>query len=286
MNVSTNDGVTLYTTIDDHTDPWGPPRPWIVLQHGVAESLDAWFAWIPHLSRRYRVLRYDVRGFGRSTPMPRDHRWSLDRLSDDLDAVVDAHGIDRFHLVAAKVGGTAALAYAARDGRATRHRLASLTVLGAPIEGASSRKVGYSSQEIIDHGVEHWARRTMGNRLGSRMPPAAHDWWGTMMGRTAATTQAGFLDFLPTVDVEPLLPSIACPVLVVTTGAAGNPAQSITDLALVRRWAATIPAAEVLVVPNDSFHVAATDPDETAVATRAFIDRVEAADEAGGRTSG
>lgn len=274
MNITTDDGTMLYSTVDDHTDPWDE-RPWIVLQHGVAESLDAWYAWIPHLSRRYRVLRYDMRGFGRSTPMPRDHRWSLDELSRDLDAVVDAHGIARFHLIAAKVGGTAALDYAARDAAPGRQRLRSLTVLGAPIEGASSRKVGYSSQEIIDHGVEHWARRTMGSRLGTRMPPEAHDWWGAMMGRTAASTQAGFLDFLPGVDVGPVLPHIRCPVLVVTTGSASNAAQSITDLALVRAWAATIPRAEVLQVINDSFHVAATDPDETARAALAFVERIE-----------
>jgi 3-oxoadipate enol-lactonase len=164
-----------------------------------------------------------------------------------------------------------ALDYAAHDSE----RLRSLTVLGAPFEGASSRKVGYSSQEIIDHGVEHWARRTMQNRLGTRMSAEAHDWWGTMMGRTAASTQAGFLDFLVTVDVGPSLPNIRCPVLVVTTGAEGNAAQSITDLSLVRSWAATIPRARVLVVPNDSFHVAATDPDVAAEATLDFIRRVD-----------
>jgi pimeloyl-ACP methyl ester carboxylesterase len=270
MIVRTHDGIELHCRVDDHTDPWTDP-PWIVLQHGVAESLAAWFAWMPHLTRHYRVLRYDMRGFGDSTPMPRDHRWSLATLRDDLNAVVDAHGVTRFHLVAAKVGGTVALDYAAHESP----RLRSLTVLGAPIEGASSRKVGYSSQEIVDHGVEHWARRTMHNRLGTRMPAAAHDWWGTMMGRTAASTQAGFLDFLPTVDVGPTLSRIACPVLVVTTGAAGNAAQSITDLSLVRSWASTIPRARVLVVPNDSFHVAATDPDVAAEATLDFVGRVD-----------
>lgn len=268
------DGTRLHTTVDDHTDPW-TTRDCIVLQHGVAESLEAWFAWMPHLTRRYRVLRYDMRGFGRSTPMPIDHAWSLDTLADDLLAVADAHGIDRFHLVAAKVGGTIALDFASRRS----DRLHSLTVLGTPIEGASSRKVGYSSREIVERGVEHWASRTMVNRLGTRMPLEAHAWWAKMMGATAASTQAGFLDFLPTVDVRPVLPRIACPVLVVTSGAADNPAQSITNLDVVREWAATIPRSEVLVVPNDSFHVAATDPDVAADATVAFIDRCRAVED-------
>ena len=267
--ITVADGTRLFTIVDDHTDPWSSTAEWIVLQHGVADSLEAWFAWIPHLSRRYRVLRYDMRGFGRSTPMPIDHAWSLDTLADDLVAVVDGYGIERFHLVAAKVGGTIALDFAARHG----DRLRSLAVLGTPVEGASSRKVGYSSREIVEHGVGHWARRTMVNRLGTRMPPEAHEWWATMMGATAASTQAGFLDFLPGVDVRSVLPRIPCPVLVVTSGARDNPAQSITDLDVVRGWASTIPRGEVLVVPNDSFHVAATDPDIAAEAVLAFVDR-------------
>jgi pimeloyl-ACP methyl ester carboxylesterase len=38
--------------------------------HGLAESGEAWRGWVPYFSRRYRVARIDLRGFGRSTPMP------------------------------------------------------------------------------------------------------------------------------------------------------------------------------------------------------------------------
>jgi 3-oxoadipate enol-lactonase len=256
--------------VDDFTDPWRE-APWIVLMHGVAETSDAWYAWIPHLARRYRVLRFDLRGFGQSTPMPRDHPWSLDRIGEDLQALTRHLGIDAFHLVAAKVGGTMALHFASGQPAA----LKSLTVLGTPVVTASAVDSGYSSREIEEQGVGHWARRTMRNRLGSSMPPSAHEWWARMMERTPASTQAGFMDFLPSVDVRPLLPRIACPTLVVTTGDASNPAQNITGLAATRAWQQTIPRSELLVIPDDSFHVAATAPDAAATATRAFIDRVE-----------
>lgn len=253
--------------IDDFTDPWSQ-APWIVLLHGVAESSDAWFAWVPHLARRYRVLRLDVRGFGRSTPMPRDHAWSLQRIGNDLLALTRALGIERFHLVAAKVGGTMALHFASTRPSALR----SLSVLGTPVVTSGS---GYTSREIEEHGVGHWVRRTMTTRLGTTMPAEGKEWWARMMERTAVSTQAGFIDFLHGIDIRPQLPQIECPTLVVTTGDAHNAAQNITGLEQTRAWQSTIPRSELCVIPNDSFHVAASAPDEACQATLAFIDRQE-----------
>lgn len=268
--IRTAPDLETFYRIDDFTDPW-THAPWIVLMHGVAETSDAWYGWIPHLARRYRVLRFDVRGFGQSTPMPRDHAWSLDRIGQDLVALTRQLDIARFHLVAAKVGGTMALQFAA-----TRPAcLKSLAVLGTPVVTASAVDSGYSSREIEEHGVAHWARRTMRNRLGTALPPQAQEWWARMMAQTPASTQSGFMDFLPGIDVRPLLPSIACPTLVVTTGDPSNPAQNITGLAATRAWQETIPGSELVVIPNDSFHVAATAPDAAARATLQFIDRHE-----------
>ena len=59
----------------------------------------------PHLVRRYRVLRFDVRGFGRSTPMPRDYDGPYERIGDDLVSLTNQLNIERFRLVSAKVGG-------------------------------------------------------------------------------------------------------------------------------------------------------------------------------------
>jgi 3-oxoadipate enol-lactonase len=266
--IRTAPDLETYYRIDDFTDPW-TQAPWIVLMHGVAESSDAWYAWIPHLARRYRVLRFDVRGFGQSTAMPRDHAWSFAQIGRDLHALTRALGIERFHMVAAKVGGTMALAFAS-----TRpQELLSLTVLGTPVETASAKQAGYSSEEIDALGVGHWARRTMRNRLGTSMGPAAEEWWARMMEQTPASTQSGFMNFLPGVDVRPVLPRITCPTLVVITGDPDNPAQNLTGLASTQAWQRTIADSELKVIPNDSFHVAATDPDAAAEATLQFIDR-------------
>jgi len=255
--------------IDDFTDPW-TKAPWVVLMHGVAESSDAWYGWIPHLARHYRVLRFDIRGFGRSSAMPRHYAWNLDQPGDDLLALTQALGIESFHLVAAKVGGTMALQFASRQPKPLR----SLSVLGTPVVAANP---DYSSREIDEHGVGHWVRRTMKTRLGTVMPAEGQEWWAQMMEQTPVSTQAGFMDHLQQIDIRPVLPRIACPTLVVITGDPNNAAQNLTGLESTRAWQSTIPQSELLVIPNDSFHVAATAPDEAAAATRRFIDRQEAA---------
>ena len=103
------------------------PDP-ILMLHGNAESGAAWYAWVPALARRYRVVRPDMRGFGASTPMPRDFPWTLDIIIDDFVRLMDSLGIERFHLVGAKIGGTIARAFAARK----PERVKTLTVIGTP----------------------------------------------------------------------------------------------------------------------------------------------------------
>src|SRR6185503_15111581 len=96
--------------------------------HGNAESSASWYGWVPTLARQYRLVRPDMRGFGASTPMPRDFPWTLDIIIDDYCRLMDHLGVERFDLVAAKIGGTIARAFAARR----PDRVKTLTVVGTP----------------------------------------------------------------------------------------------------------------------------------------------------------
>ncbi|HEY1319910.1 MAG TPA: alpha/beta fold hydrolase, partial [Streptosporangiaceae bacterium] len=71
-----------------------------------------WRHWLAELSGRFRLVRYDERGCGLSD-------WDVGRFSfddwvDDLEAVVDAAGLDRFPLLGISQGGPVAIAYAVR----------------------------------------------------------------------------------------------------------------------------------------------------------------------------
>ena len=59
----------------------------------------------PLRSRGHRVVRYDHRDSGLSAKVPVDEVYTLDDLTDDALAVMDAHGIERAHVVGHSMGG-------------------------------------------------------------------------------------------------------------------------------------------------------------------------------------
>lgn len=260
----TSPGVHLHYLVDDFTEPWREPAT-IVLLHGNAESGRAWYAWVPELARRFRVVRPDMRGYGASTPMARDFKWSLDVIIDDYARLMDSLGVRRFHLVGAKIGGIVARAFAARR----PERVTTLTVIGSPPPlRRGAERIPELNQEFETRGVEHWARRTMAGRLGDRFPAEGVEWWVKFMGRTPVSTIVGFNAAINYSDIRADLPKIACPTLVITTDESG-----LASVEETRAWQQTIRNSELLVVPGNSFHVAASDAERCAHATLDFIDR-------------
>jgi len=255
----------MHYEVDDFNAPWRKPETNLIL-HGNAESGLAWWAWVPHLARHYRVVRPDMRGFGQSTAMPRDYPWTLDRLVEDFCLLMDHLGIDGFHLVGAKIGGTVARAFAARR----PERLKTLTIVGSPppFRVGVAEKVPETVKMFEDHGVEYWARANMANRLGSAFPAEGFDFWCKFMGRTAVSTQLGFMGTIACADIRPDIPKIACPTLVVTTAESG-----LATVDATRAWQEQIAGSELVVLPGNSYHVAATHADQSAAATLDFIGR-------------
>src|ERR1700730_14655691 len=183
----TTPDLVMHYEVDHFADPWRDTETMLML-HGNAESSAAWYGWVPHLARRYRVVRPDMRGFGASTPMPSDFPWTLDVLIDDHIRLMDALGIERFHVIGCKYGGTIARAFAARR----PHRVRTLTVVGTPQASRPGAEVIPALvQEFEEHGLKPWAKRTMGMRLGSDFPPAGVEYWIDFMSRTAVSSMIG-----------------------------------------------------------------------------------------------
>jgi pimeloyl-ACP methyl ester carboxylesterase/DNA-binding CsgD family transcriptional regulator len=92
-----------------------------------------WAPWIGELSRGNTLVRYDGRGCGLSdmTGQP----LSLDAWVSDLEAVVDAAGVERFALLGCSQGAAISLAYAARH----PERVSCLVLLGGYARGTLRR---------------------------------------------------------------------------------------------------------------------------------------------------
>lgn len=81
----------------------GPP---LVLLHPGVGSSEIWEPVLAPLAARHRVIRYDVRGYGRSPAPTSSYRQDL-----DLTVVLDHFGVERAVLIGNSMGGATAIAY-------------------------------------------------------------------------------------------------------------------------------------------------------------------------------
>jgi 3-oxoadipate enol-lactonase len=106
-------------------DSGGDGLPLVLLHPGVGDS-SIWEKIMPRLVERHRVIRYDVRGYGRS-PRP-TVRYSL---VEDLVAVLDHFELSRVVLVGSSMGGATAVSLALNDPA----RVAALALLCPGVTG-------------------------------------------------------------------------------------------------------------------------------------------------------
>lgn len=83
---------------------WGAPdngKPTLLMVHGYPDNHETWLPLIRQLAGRYRIVAYDVRGAGASDKPRWSRDYHLQRLSEDLQAVIRATSPDRpVHLLA------------------------------------------------------------------------------------------------------------------------------------------------------------------------------------------
>jgi pimeloyl-ACP methyl ester carboxylesterase len=96
----------------------------IVFVHSLAGNTTHWSGQLAHLRKRRRAVALDLRGHGKSEA-PRSGEHSIEAQAQDVGAVADALGLERFALVGHSMGAGVALAYAgAHPGRLTHLLLA------------------------------------------------------------------------------------------------------------------------------------------------------------------
>lgn len=99
FRLSLSDGVQ--TRVVD-TGGGGVP---VVLVHGLANSLEIWNRVVPRFARRFRVVAFDLPGFGEADRP--DAAYDGEFFGDQLVALLDALSIQRAHLVGSSLGASA-----------------------------------------------------------------------------------------------------------------------------------------------------------------------------------
>jgi 3-oxoadipate enol-lactonase len=95
---TTANGISMNYTLE------GPANaPVVTMSHSLATDNSMWDPTVPALAGRFRVLRYETRGHGK-TDAPKG-AYTLDQLADDALALLKALGIARTHWVGLSMGG-------------------------------------------------------------------------------------------------------------------------------------------------------------------------------------
>ena len=263
----------LYYEVDDWTDAWKQPET-IVMIHGFTENTTAYRAWVPHLARNYRVIRFDQLGFGQSSAVADDYTFTTELFVGNVARVIEQVAGAPAHVVGAKSGGLVAIELAAMRPDLVK----TITLASTPLDPPQPQ---VWIEHMEKHGVPSWARATMPPRLGASIPPDGIDWWVDMMGATAIETAHVYLRWVSTIDVAKDLHKVKCPALVLTTTTVRR-AYSKTDIELYKEG---LPHAEIAALDVDGYHVSGSAPDASARATLRFLKKhteAETLSDAGG----
>jgi 3-oxoadipate enol-lactonase len=200
-----------------------------VLVHGLGGTgADIWKRQIPELVGEFRVIAYDLRGSGRSevTPGP----YTIDLLADDLRALVEALGLGRVALVAHSMGGSIALAYAARHPADVR----ALVGVGAPAEFPDQARAALAARaEAVEaDGMGAVAETVATNGVSPTFREGNPEGFQALIAMLAANEARGYAAqcrALVGLDLAGRLGQIAAPVLLVSGDRDGVSPPAVTE---------------------------------------------------------
>lgn len=251
----------------DRRLPWRPQDDddVIVFHHGLGACAESWRGWAATLADRYRLLTFDMRGHGAS-PAPSGDPWTLEALTGDLEAVVDAAGLGRFHLVGESIGGTVALRFAARH----PERVRTLTVSNGAHRGSGITNLEPWERLIDEGGMAAWSAHMMRQRFIDGA--VEEDAWRWYEAQQATCDPAGVLALaaaLAAADLTPELARVTMPVLLL------HPDRSpFIPVALMAELREALPDARLHVVPRSRHGLPFSHAGDCAAELARFLDEV------------
>lgn len=223
----------------------------VVLLHGTASSLHTWEGWTKELSKEYRVISFDMPGFGITGPEP-NGVYTRERYLKFIDDVLNALHVDSCYMAGNSFGGYMTWSYAAHHPEKVK-KIAILNSSGYPrgdqptpisfkmqkqewlrpmithitpksLVEKSVRVVYYDDSKITDALVDRYFELLL--REGNR---------GGLMGKTQQITY----------DFTDEIKQVQCPTLIMWGDSDG-----LVNVEAAPRFHEDIPNSELLIYEN------------------------------------
>jgi pimeloyl-ACP methyl ester carboxylesterase len=238
--------------------------PAVVLVHGGLVDSRLWNDQMKEFAKHHRVVRYDLRGFGRSgaAPQPFSH-------IEDLRALMDFLKIERATVVGLSLGGIIAADFALEH----PERIDRLVLVGAGLRGDKQPpdKDAIKAYEAASKGIaEEFVNVTMKSGLYAtvREGTPAYTRLRQMLlenFKAVSTFAPGFLKYPAQPTIERLGQIKAATLVII----GGEDAQSLKNVA--GTLVAGIRGARKVVIPGASHHPPVETPDKFNKAVLSFL---------------
>ena len=214
QHFTASDGLQLAYAIDDFTDPWTSASTLLLLHAAMGHS-GRYYAWVPRLSRHYRVVRMDLRGHGASEVPPADPPLTMQRLVKDTAELLDHLGCESAHIVGNSAGG-----YVGQNLAMTSpERVRSLMLFGST-PALKHSQAATRLPQVAKEGLRNFLARTIYDRFPvDRTDPRHIEWFLDEAAKNDTPFIARFVGLMATLDWTDRLHKIKCPTLVVYPGA-------------------------------------------------------------------
>ena len=250
--------------VELHCEIAGSGEPLLFI-HGLGSCAEDWQSQIEYFRDRYRTITCDLRGHGRSTK-PRGP-YSIEVFARDLASLLRELEIGPTHVVGISLGGMVAFELAVDS----PERVRSLVIVNSgPAVPAETFK-----QRLPLHVRLLYARvlglRGMAKMIAKRLFPKPEQigLQRAFIARLAANDPHCYLASLRAIfagwSVADRLPEIRCPVLVLASD------HDYTPVALKQAYAARLPNAKVVVVPDSRHALPMEKPREFNAAVAGFL---------------
>ncbi len=237
-------GIKLYVADTGEED-----LPVVLCLHSLFLDSRMFDGFLDYAAGRYRVVRPDFRGQGRSDHGPGD-MITMDQDADDMFALIDALGLTDINLLAQSMGGDVAVRLAAR--RPDRFRSLVMAGSSARSEPDGQREqflnwIGKAGEQgFINDSLEETMEVMFGPTSRHTTDPkrkAAVAMWRERINAVPRSLYPAMLGVILRENAVPLLPSITCPALIFS---------GVEDTARPPEWAKEvadgIPDSELIVM--------------------------------------
>lgn len=243
--------------------------PVIVLHHPLATNLNIWDEITPALTPRFRVVRFDARGHGK-TEAPKG-AYSFETLTGDVIALMDHLKIQRAHFLGLSMGGMVGQYLGLMYPTRTQSLILVSTSSRVPPEGAAAwderikvaREKGMASQPA--GSMQRWLTEA------NRQKPALVARLSKMIETTPADGFIGWGGAIRTLNITDRLKAITLPTRVIV--GAEDPATPPAAAEAIHRQ---IAGSDLIVMPAASHMLCAEDPAAFHKHVLGFLDKVAA----------